>query len=66
MKKITKQSKTEYKVYKSMFESIKHKSKNIYYSQKIIEYKDDAKRTPWNVMKELIGKIRKSEPHLPR
>ena len=47
-----------------MFESIKYKSKNIYYSQKIIEYKDDAKRTPWNVMKELIGKIRKSEPQL--
>ena len=22
-------------------------------------------KKPWNVMKELIGKIRKSEPHLP-
>ena len=47
-----------------MFESIKHKSKKSYYSQKIIEYKDNAKKT-WNVMKELIGKTRKSEPHLP-
>ena len=28
------------------------------------EYKDNAKNT-WNVMKELIGKTRKSEPHLP-
>ena len=47
-----------------MFESIKHKSKKSYYSQKIIEYKNNAKKT-WNVMKELIGKTRKSEPHLP-
>ena len=64
LKKRTKQSETEYKVYKNMFESIKHKSKKSYYSQKIIEYKDNAKKT-WNVMKELIGKTRKSEPHLP-
>ena len=46
-----------------MFESIKHKSKKSYYLQKIIEYKDNAKNT-WNVMKELIGKTQKSEPHL--
>ena len=64
LKKRTKQSETEYKVYKNMFESIKHKSKKSYDSQKIIEYKDNAKKT-WNVMKELIGKTRKSEPHLP-
>ena len=30
----------------------------------MIEYKDKAKTTR-NVMKELIGKTRKSEPHLP-
>ena len=42
--KRTKQSETEYKVYKNMFESIKHKSKKNYYSQKIIEYKDNAKK----------------------
>ena len=33
-----KQSQTEYKVYENMFESIKHKTKKGYYSQKIIEY----------------------------
>ena len=27
-----------------MFESIKHKSEKSYYSQKIIEYKDNAKK----------------------
>ena len=43
-KKRAKQSETEYKVYKNMFESIKHKSKISYYSQKIIEYKDNAKK----------------------
>ena len=44
LKKRTKQSETEYKVYKNMFESIKHKSKKSYYSQKIIEYKDNVKK----------------------
>ena len=47
-----------------MFESIKHKSKKGSHSQKLNEYKDSAKKT-WNVMKELIGKTRKSETHLP-
>ena len=47
-----------------MFEPVKHKSKKIYYSQKIIEYKDNDKNA-WNVMKELIAKARKLEPHLP-
>ena len=63
MKKRTKQSETEYKVHKNMFESIKNKSKKSYHSQKIIEYKDNEKK--WKVMKELICKTRKSEPHLP-
>ena len=33
-----KQSETEYKLYKNMFKSIKHKSKKSYYSEKMIEY----------------------------
>ena len=45
-----------------MSESINRKSKS-YSSHKIIEYKGNAKN--WNVMEELIGKTRKSEPHLP-
>ena len=35
--KFLKQSETEYKIYKNTFESIKHKSKKTYYSQKIID-----------------------------
>ena len=42
LKKRTKQSETEYKVYEIMFESIKHKSK------KIIAYKKKAKRKQTN------------------
>ena len=56
-----KQSETEYKLCKNMFKSIKHKSKKSYYSEKMIEY---MQKTPI-VMKELISKTRKSEPHLP-
>ena len=64
LKKRTKQSETKYKVYKDMFGSIKLKSKKSYYSQKVIEYKENAKKA-WNVMKDLIDKTWKSEPHLP-
>ena len=44
LKKRMKQSETEYRVYKNMFESIKHKSKKSYDSQKIIKYKDNKKK----------------------
>ena len=46
-----------YKSYKSFFESVKLKSKRIYYSSKILEFKNNAKKI-WDVMKELIGKAR--------
>ena len=39
-------------------------SKRIYYSSKILEFKNNAKKT-WGVMKELIGKARKTESSLP-
>ena len=53
-----------YKSYKSLFESVKRKSKRIYYSSKTLEFKNNAKKT-WGVMKELIGKARNSESSLP-
>ena len=53
-----------YKSYKSLFESIKHKSKRIYHSSKILEIKNNAKKI-WGVMKELIGKARNTESSLP-
>ena len=53
-----------YKSYKSLFESVKCKSKRIYYSSKILEFTNNAKKT-WGVMKELIGKTRNTESSLP-
>ena len=42
-----------------MFETIKHKSKRNYYSQKMLEYRNNAKKT-CNIIKEVIGKTNKS------
>ena len=52
-----------YKSYESLFESVKHKSKRIYYSSKILELKNNANIT-WIVLKELIAKIRITESSL--
>ena len=52
------------KSYKSLPESVKLKSKRVYYSSKILEFKNNAKKT-WGVMKELIGKGRNTESSLP-
>ena len=52
-----------YKSYKSLFESVKRKSKRIYYSSKILQFKNNAKKT-WSVMKELIGKARNTKSSL--
>ena len=51
--------------YKSLFESIKRKFKKTYYSSKILQFKNNAKKT-WGVMKELRGKIRNAESSLPK
>ena len=47
-----------------MFETIKRKFKRNYYSQKILEYKNNAKRA-WNITKEVIGKTNKPGSRLP-
>ena len=53
-----------YKSYKSLFESVKRKSKRICYSSKILEFKNNAKKT-CGVMKKLIGKACNTKPSLP-
>ena len=53
-----------YKSYKRLFESVRCKSKRIYYSIKILEFKNNAKKT-WGVMKELISKACNTESTLP-
>ena len=47
-----------------MFEILKRKSKRNFYSQKILEYKNNAKKT-WNIMKEVLGKTNKPGSGLP-
>ena len=48
---------------KSLFVSVKLKPKRIYYSSKILEFKNNAKETR-GVMKELKAKIRNTESSL--
>ena len=64
LKTETAKSEAEYKTYKNMFETIKCKSKRNYYSQNILEYKNNAKKA-WNIMKEVIGKTNKPGSRLP-
>ena len=54
-----------YKSFKNFFESLKKKSKEKCYSEKISRYKNYAKKT-WSIMKELIGKIKLKSSNLPR
>ena len=42
-KTVTAKGEADYKTYKDMFETIKCKSKRKYHSQKILEYKNNAK-----------------------
>ena len=44
-----------YKNYKSFFESIKKKSRKLYYYEKLLKLQGNAKQT-WKVMKEITGK----------
>ena len=46
-----------YKTYKNLFETIKRKSKKSYYSEKILSFKGDVKKT-WKIIKDLIGKAK--------
>ena len=53
-----------YKAYKNLFETIKRKSKKRFYSEKLIKFQGDAKKT-WCLIKELIGKMKTKKPSLP-
>ena len=56
----------KYKAYKNLFESIKRKSKESYFSKKILQHKNNMKKT-WSVMKEIIGKMTQdNKSKLPR
>ena len=53
-----------YKQYKTLFESLKKKSKKNYYLDLIDSHKYNIKKT-WNIMKEIIGNKRVTNAPLP-
>ena len=55
LKRKTYTNETNYKNYKNLFETIKFKAKKLYYSNLIIKYQNNIKKT-WQVIKEVIGK----------
>ena len=64
-KKINEKTKKEYQDYKKLFESIKKRSKKMYFSKQILKYKNNIKKT-WQIIKEAIGKIKYKQQNLPR
>ena len=65
LKNRSKKNELEYKTYKSLFESIKKRSKKTYFSNLITRYKNDIKKT-WVVIKESIGKGRFNYQNFPK
>ena len=54
-----------YKDYRKLFETITMKYKRKYYSEKLLQFQGDAKKT-WRIMKEVIGKYKLIHSTLPR
>ena len=65
LKKHTPQNEQQYKNYKNLFETIKKKAKIIYFSNKLLKCTGNIKKT-WNVMKNIIGKLKIKSTNLPR
>ena len=64
MKNRNPQNLATYKTYENLFETTK-KSKKNYYSEKILSFYSDEKKT-WKNMKDLIGKAKMSKSYLPQ
>ena len=60
MKNCRPQKLVPYKTYKNLSETMKRKSKKYHYSEKILYFNGDAKKT-WKTMKDLIGKAKMSK-----
>ena len=52
LKKRTSRNESIYKAYKSLFESLKKKSKKNYYTRRLENYQNDIKKL-WDVIKEI-------------
>ena len=65
LKHNTEASKIEYKNYKNLFEKLRKKSKQSYYSSLINQHKNNSGKI-WQIMKEIIGKKKSKSDSLPK
>ena len=64
LKRKTPRNEGIYKDYKRLFESIKHRSKRNYFSERLHKYHNNVKKT-WDIIKEVIGSSKSSSHTLP-
>ena len=64
-KKRTTRNESIYKAYKSLFESLKRKSKKIYYTRRLENYQNDIKKS-WDVIQEIIAGVKSTKGSFPR
>ena len=65
MKKRSPRNENIYKAYKSLFESLKKKSKRNYYTRRLENYQNDIKNS-WDVIKEIIGGAKSTKGIFPK
>ena len=65
MKKRTSRNESIYKAYKSLFESLKKKSKQNYCTKRLENYQNDIKKS-WDVIKEIIVGAKSTKGSFPR
>ena len=65
LKKRTPQNESIYKAYKSLFKSVKKKSKKIYYIRRLENYQNDIKKSQ-DVIKEIIGGAKSTKGRFPK
>ena len=65
MKKRSPRYENIYKAYKSLFESLKEKSKKNYYTKRLEIYQNDIKKS-WDVIKEIIGGAKSTKGIFPK
>ena len=65
LKKRTSRNESIYKAHKSLFESLKKKSKKNYYTRRLENYQNDIKKS-WDVIKEIIAGAKSTKGSFPR
>ena len=65
LKKRTSRNESIYKAYESLFESLKKKSKKIYYTRHLENYQNFIKNS-WDVIEEIIAGAKSTKGSIPR